>query len=198
MSTVPVRSSLRTSKFAVRPITTSKLGKTATHRKSLTPALAPLGVGQNNSAARPQTRSSLEVKKWRQSLFPSTAPASRREVELLGEWLNSVLAENLEQHDNPLDVCTNAQHWFSVAFNELVRQVSVDCAERGRLYAVIWKRNQDLLSKLVQVQREERQYILSCHKERMQFLKTDLEFCQSRLSTVSSAYNEEQPFQNHR
>ena len=125
-------------------------------------------------------------------MFPAPAPASRREVELLGEWLNSVLAENLEQNDNPLDVCTNAQHWFSVAFNELVRQVSVDCAERGRLFAVIWKRNQDLLTKLVQVQKEERQYILACHKERMQFLRTDLDFCQSRLDTIQTAYNEEE------
>lgn len=140
---------------------------------------------------RPKTRSSLGVKNWRASIFPSSSPASKREVELLGEWLNSVLAENLETNENPLDVCTNAQHWFSVAFNELLRQVSVSCAERGRLFAVIWKRNQDLLSKLVQIQKNERKYILECHKDRVQFLKTDLEFCNSRLDTVQSAYNEE-------
>lgn len=154
----------------------------------------PLLGTKNNLKAiqnRPQTRSSLGVKSWRANLFPSSSPASKREVELLGEWLNSVLAENLETNENPLDVCTNAQHWFSVAFNELLRQVSVTCAERGRLFAVIWKRNQDLLSKLVQIQKQERQYILQCHKERVQFLKTDLDFSKSRLETVQNAYNEE-------
>jgi hypothetical protein len=109
----------------------------------------------------------------------------------LGEWLNSVLAENLEQHDNPLDICINAQHWFSVAFNELVRQVSINCAERGRLFAVIWRRNEDLLSKLIDVQRNERQYILTCHKDRMQFLKTDLDFCLSRLATIEAAIDDD-------
>ncbi|OHS96789.1 hypothetical protein TRFO_36979 [Tritrichomonas foetus] len=141
---------------------------------------------------RPQTSNNLATKKWRAAHFHSGAPASRREVELLGEWLNSVLADNLENHDNPLDIVTNAQHWFSVAFNELIRQVSVTCAERGRLFACIWKRNQDLFQKLIEVQRDEREYILSCHKDRVQFLKTDLEFCNSRLATIEESYNEEQ------
>jgi hypothetical protein len=145
-----------------------------------------------DGSSRPTTHSALAVKTWRKNLFPTTSPASRREVELLGEWLNSVLAENLEKNESPLDVCANAQHWFSVAFNELVRQVAVDCAERGRLYAVIWKRNQDLLTKLVQVQREEREYILACHKDRIQFLRTDLEFSQGRLTTIQTAFDEEQ------
>jgi len=172
-----------------RPITSFSLSIPA--KKNVVPNNIENSKIINEIVDRPQTRSSLAVKSWRASLFPISSPASRREVELLGEWLNSVLAENLEINDNPLDVCTNAQHWFSVAFNELVRQVSVTCAERGRLFAIIWKRNQDLLSKLVQIQRSEREYVLSCHKDRMQFLKADLDFCQSRLNTIMSAYNEE-------
>lgn len=188
-------SSLRPSLKAMRPITSYPKGKSTHH--STTAKLAPLPPSTaetpspNVNNNRFQARSSLQLKKWRQNLFPTPSPASKREVELLGEWLNSVLAENLEQNDNPIDVCTNAQHWFSVAFNELVRQVSIDCAERGRLFAVIWKRNQDLLTKLVQIQREERQYILQCHKERILFLKTDLEYSQSRLTTITTAYNSE-------
>lgn len=139
---------------------------------------------------RPQTN--LAIKRWRAAHFHSGAPASRREVELLGEWLNSVLADNIENNENPLDIVTNAQHWFSVAFNELVRQVSITCAERGRLIACIWKRNQDLFQKLVEIQRTEREYILKCHKDRIQFLKTDFEFCNSRLKTIEETYEEEQ------
>ncbi|OHT04217.1 hypothetical protein TRFO_28321 [Tritrichomonas foetus] len=185
-----LRASLKTSKHT-RPITS--LPKDKTFRKSATATLTmtkPIS-SFSKTQTRPMTRSSLAVKEWRHNLFPTSSPASKREVELLGEWLNSVLAENLEKCDNPLDICTNAQHWYSVAFNELVRQVSIDCAERGRLFAVIWKRNQDLLQKMVQVQREERQYILQCHKDRISFLKTDLEFSKSRLATVSSAYEDE-------
>ena len=189
-------SSLRPSLKAMRPITSYPKGKTV--HSSIATKLAPLPPPSTTetsnsftSSRRNQARSSLQLKKWRQNLFPTPSPASKREVELLGEWLNSVLAENLEQNDNPIDVCTNAQHWFSVAFNELVRQVSIDCVERGRLFAVIWKRNQDLLTKLVQIQREERQYILQCHKDRILFLKTDLEYSQSRLATITTAYNSE-------
>ena len=142
---------------------------------------------------RPKTsKQTLQLKKWRSTKFHSGGTASKREVELLGEWLNSVLAENLDQTENPIDVVTNAQHWYSVAFNELVRQVSIACTERGRLFAVIWKRNQDLFSKMIELHKNEREYILKIHKERVQFLKTDLEFSNSRLNTISEAYNEEQ------
>ena len=184
-----IRSSLKATKPS-RPIST--ISKQKGTRHSTTTQLAPLPASLYGFSDRlSKTRSSLAAKNWRQALFPVPSPASKREVELLGEWLNSVLAENLENHDNPLDVCINAQHWFSVAFNELVRQVAIDCAERGRLFAVIWKRNQDLLSKIVQVQREERKYIMQCHKDRMQFLRADLEYCQTRLQTVTNAYNDE-------
>ena len=95
--------------------------------------------------------------------FHSGSTTSKREVELLGEWLNSVLAENLESTENPIDVVTNAQHWYSVAFNELVRQVSICCTERGRLFAVIWKRNQDLFSKMIELHKQEREYLSLIH-----------------------------------
>ena len=144
-----------------------------------------------NSSNRPQTESNLALKQWRMANFHINGVASRREVELLGEWLNSVLADNIESTKNPLDVVTNAQHWYSIAFNELLRQVSVSSAERSRLFAVIWKRNQDLFSKTIQLQKLEREYILKRHKDRIQFLKSDLDFCKSRLSTVENAYNEE-------
>ena len=89
-----------------------------------------------NSSNRPQTESNLALKQWRMANFHINGVASRREVELLGEWLNSVLADNIESTKNPLDVVTNAQHWYSIAFNELLRQVSVSSAERSRLFAV--------------------------------------------------------------
>ena len=144
------------------------------------------------TTVRPKTRAeTLKLKEWRSAKFHNGGTASKREVELLGEWLNSVLAENLETTENPIDVVTNAQHWYSVAFNELVRQVSICCAERGRLFAVIWKRNQDLFTKMIELHKQEREYILKCHKERVQFLKTDLEFCGSRYKTIYEAYQEE-------
>jgi hypothetical protein len=123
--------------------------------------------------------------------FSQRGPASRREVELLGEWLNSVLADNLESDDSPLDIVTHAQECYSIAFNELIREVSITSARRARLLAVLWKRNQDLFSKLIQIQREEREYVLECHKERVQLLKTDLEFTTTRLRKIEDAYYSE-------
>lgn len=183
------KSSLPTPKKSTRP-TTAYSSKNQCKKTSFE-ANQPNLTTPRASSKRPQTASNLAVKKWRNTHFHASAPASRREVELLGEWLNSVLADNLDSNDNPLDIVTNAQHWYSVAFNELVRQASVTCAERGRLFACIWKRNQDLFSKIIEVQREEREYILECHKERVQFLKTDLDFCNSRLETIEESYNEE-------
>jgi len=173
----------------LRPKTALPSVPTSSPRKK--PSVVSEGNAQNNNEIRPKTESSLALKKWRMANLHSNGTASRREVELLGEWLNSVLADNVEMTGNPLDVVTNAQHWYSIAFNELVRQVSVSSAERSRLFAVIWKRNQDLFSKMIQLQRKEREYILTRHKERVQFLKTDLDFCKSRLNTIETAYNEE-------
>lgn len=133
----------------------------------------------------------LSLKEWRKTHFASTGDASKREVELLGEWLNSVLADNLEKTENPLDVVANAQHWYNVAYNELIRQVSVACVSRGRLFAIIWKRNHNIFSKIIELHRKERDYILSCHKERVKFLKTDLEFTSNRLKVIQDAYEEE-------
>lgn len=172
--------------------TNQKMGTSNTKRAKGTEAISTTPRGKGPLIQRPKTSHALATKQWRQANFHVGGPASRREVELLGEWLNSVLADNLDAHENPLDIVTNAQHWFSIAFNELVRQVAVTCAERGRLLAVIWKRNQDLFSKLIEVQRQERDYILQCHKDRVQFLKTDLEFANSRLQKIDEAYEEEQ------
>lgn len=175
-----------------RPVPSFSINPVQTTKKSIFVGVPPtIKPNLANSQTRPKAGSNLALKTWRSNLFPASSPASKREVELLGEWLNSVLAENLEVNESPLDVCTNAQHWYSVAFNELLRQVSIDCAERGRLFAVIWKRNQDLLSKLVQIQRQERNYILDCHKERVQSLRADLDFTNSRLDTLQTAYAEE-------
>ncbi|EAX98309.1 hypothetical protein TVAG_018450 [Trichomonas vaginalis G3] len=165
--------------------TTAQIGSYSTKKELINTDFLTINK-RPSTAAEP-----LKLKKWRQMHFHSGSTTSKREVELLGEWLNSVLAENLESTENPIDVVTNAQHWYSVAFNELVRQVSICCTERGRLFAVIWKRNQDLFSKMIELHKQEREYILNCHKDRVQFLKTDLEFCASRLKTIEEAYNEE-------
>lgn len=44
-----------------------------------------------------------------------------------------------------------AQFLYSAAFNELVRQVSTHCVERGRLLARIWQSYIALFVKMVEV-----------------------------------------------
>jgi hypothetical protein len=47
------------------------------------------------------------------------------------------------------------------------------------------------LSKLVEVQRDEREMILKLHKDRIHFLRTDFDYTLTRLETVTRAYEEE-------
>ena len=102
---------------------------------------------------QPSSRYDHRTRKWVTQVFPSLEPSGRRDVTLLGQWLRvkeKVLSDHLDaqtqafqagvaSHDNhaaaALEITKQAQFLYSAAFNELVRQVSTQCAERGRLLA---------------------------------------------------------------
>jgi hypothetical protein len=51
----------------------------------------------------------------------------------------------------------DAQLLFSVAFHEIIRQVSVHCLERGHLMGKIWWSEMELFNRLLQLQRKSTQ-----------------------------------------
>lgn len=134
-----------------------------------------------------------ENNQWLTRVFPSPEPTdSRQEVENLGHWLNSVLEKNQQESKEPIELAANARHWFTIAYEELCRQVSVECPERSTLLLSIWRRYQELFARVVQLHQEEKNYLISNHKERLQILKTQLDHDQSRLKQVTQQYRDDQ------
>lgn len=61
-------------------------------------------------------------------------PSSRKDVELLSDWLDTMLKKILENRlHNPGEMFENTQVVYTVCLKELVRQVSMHCIQRGEL-----------------------------------------------------------------
>ena len=130
---------------------------------------------------------------YSETVFPSPMPNdSREEVENLGHWLNTVLEKNQKETKDPIQLATNARHWFSVAYEELCRQVTAECPERSILLLSIWKRYQNLFAKVVQLHEEEKTYLVTCHKERTSKLKSELDQTQAKLKQITQQYRDDQ------
>ncbi|XP_022084228.1 axonemal dynein light chain domain-containing protein 1-like isoform X2 [Acanthaster planci] len=94
-----------------------------------------------------------------QVAFPSLKPSSRYEVLQLKETMDSMIDkagiddEEVEikgptQMHNLLELIKKEQNIYNLIFHELIRQVSVECAERGELLANLRQRYSKLLDKV--------------------------------------------------
>ena len=95
------------------------------------------------------------TRKFEAVLFPSKVPAGRRDVVLLHAWVNDMVSR-LKQTSAALkeeEMLKDAQLLFSVAFHEIIRQVSVHCLERGYLMGKIWWSEMELFQRLLQLNR---------------------------------------------
>lgn len=93
------------------------------------------------------------------TVFPSMKPTGRQEVLKLKHAMDSMLAragvddEGRElsgptQIHNLLELVKKEQNIYNVVFNEIIRQVTVECTERGELLANLRKRYADLLDRI--------------------------------------------------
>ncbi|KAH0792290.1 axonemal dynein light chain domain-containing protein 1-like [Histomonas meleagridis] len=131
-------------------------------------------------------------KTWTTTVFPSENVNSISEIENLEKWLNKMLEENQKNTEDIDEFAYNAKHWYTIAFNELCRQVSVECPERARLLLSIWKRYQSLTQRVMQLHQEEKNYLIKSHKERTASVKSELENYQSQLKIITQQYHDEQ------
>ena len=70
----------------------------------------------------------------------SSVPSNRQEVAVLGRWLLSSLKRLHDDKTVPdRERFYRADEIYSLCFNELIRQVSIDCTERGELMMMVWK-----------------------------------------------------------
>jgi len=103
---------------------------------------------------------------WTRREFPSLKPTSRREVVLLREWLDTML-ENLDidASTSVMDIVQQAQAVHSACFHELVRQVTVQCAERGELMVRVWRTYLDLFTRMVEIHNQNEEQLKQQHRD---------------------------------
>ncbi|KAM9378972.1 axonemal dynein light chain domain-containing protein 1 [Phaethornis superciliosus] len=91
-------------------------------------------------------------------LFPSVKPSGRLEVMQLMEVMDSMLEKAgvdkliritgpSQLHDS-LELMRAEQNIYNIVFHELIRQVSVDCVERGQLLSKLRQRYVSLLERI--------------------------------------------------
>lgn len=87
-----------------------------------------------------------ETGSWEKPIFPVLKPTSRKDVELLEQWLTAELARRAEGAQDTKSVMQATLPALNTAMSEIIRQVMVQCAERGKLMYRIWKSFIDLFS----------------------------------------------------
>nr|XP_008116017.1 PREDICTED: axonemal dynein light chain domain-containing protein 1 isoform X5 [Anolis carolinensis] len=101
----------------------------------------------------------LEDEENRLRVFPSMKPSGRLEVLQLMKVMDSMLEKagidkedvavtGLSQMHNVLEVLKVEQNIYNIVFHEIIRQVSVDCAERGELLSRLRQRYVELLERI--------------------------------------------------
>ncbi|XP_039984217.1 axonemal dynein light chain domain-containing protein 1 isoform X3 [Xiphias gladius] len=92
-------------------------------------------------------------------VFPSLRPSGRLEVVQLMRMMDDMLEKagvdqqseeltQLSQMEGLLELVQVEQNIYNIVFHELIRQVSVGCAERGQLLAKLRQRYQSLLERI--------------------------------------------------
>ncbi|XP_034265595.1 axonemal dynein light chain domain-containing protein 1 [Pantherophis guttatus] len=101
----------------------------------------------------------LEDEENRLRVFPSMKPSGRLEVLQLMKVMDTMLEKagtndenvgvtGLSQMHNILEVMKVEQNIYNIVFHEIIRQVSVDCAERGELLSKLRQRYVELLERI--------------------------------------------------
>ncbi|KAM8805416.1 axonemal dynein light chain domain-containing protein 1 [Eudromia elegans] len=101
----------------------------------------------------------LEDREKKLRLFPSLKPSGRLEVVQLMEAMDSMLEKagvdnqligisGPSQLHNALELMKAEQSIYNIVFHELIRQVSVDCIERGQLLSKLRQRYVSLLERI--------------------------------------------------
>ncbi|KAA0712123.1 Axonemal dynein light chain domain-containing protein 1 [Triplophysa tibetana] len=101
----------------------------------------------------------LEDNEQKLRVFPSMKPTSRLEVMQLMRVMDDMLEKagvnqdlqelsELSQMENLLELVRAEQNIYNIVFHELIRQVSVECAERGQLLAKLRQRYAALLDRI--------------------------------------------------
>ena len=91
------------------------------------------------------------------TVFPSLKPTSRNEVVQLKHTMDALLkrvgADIIDQKGptqlhNLLEIIKQEQDIYNIVFHEIIRQVTVECKDRGEILAKLRERYANLLSRV--------------------------------------------------
>ena len=100
----------------------------------------------------------------------------RKEVLVLEKWLNKTLKLAYADHsENPQKLVNETTVIYGRAFEELIRQVNVNCKERGQLLSKIWNSHHDLLQKCIRVQKTKEELATETHNLELESLRKECE-----------------------
>jgi hypothetical protein len=109
-------------------------------------------------------------------------PAGRRDAQVLGAWLDSMLSKILNSTPgNPSSIQESAKVIYTVCFNEIVRQVSVNCVERGQLMDKVWNGYISLLEKAIVYSEKKQNKLLDKFKREKENITSYLNSIISKL-----------------
>jgi len=107
------------------------------------------------SAGRPSAQSPTPTvdpadRTWHNTVFSEFQPAGRGDAKRLREWLElSLGALSSKGLEDLYSFSEEALSLYNMAFQELTRQVSVQCVERGRLMSDVWTSHSELTGRLL-------------------------------------------------
>ncbi|KNC49337.1 uncharacterized protein AMSG_05336 [Thecamonas trahens ATCC 50062] len=92
---------------------------------------------------------------WHTTVFPRAVPSSRRDVDLLNEWIEAKTSQLAAEADDPLKLIAATNSIYSIAIHEVTRQVTVQCAPRGKLLTKLFRKYVALFQRILKlVQRD--------------------------------------------
>lgn len=90
-------------------------------------------------------------------------PATRKDVKNLMSWLGSMLQKALISTLSPENLYETTNTIYKVCFQELIRQVKVQCKERGELIQQVWQTYQKLFEHALKVAQAKQENIEKNH-----------------------------------
>ncbi|CAG9316946.1 unnamed protein product [Blepharisma stoltei] len=108
---------------------------------------------------KPMHRSTLSIPNLKTSenkysspeKFEFGAPAGRKDVELLAEWVDRMLLKLAEETAEPEKMLEETNRIYTTCINEIIRQITVQCKERGELITTIWKAYQNVFERALRI-----------------------------------------------
>eukprot|EP00930_Biecheleria_cincta_P073896 TRINITY_DN61158_c0_g1_i1.p1 TRINITY_DN61158_c0_g1~~TRINITY_DN61158_c0_g1_i1.p1 ORF type:complete len:412 (+),score=70.98 TRINITY_DN61158_c0_g1_i1:76-1236(+) len=130
-------------------------------------------------------------------LFPANKPSSRADAQVLDQWVSTNFANYAQRFENSKFKDDSDEHLtkaveelvpvLSIGLNEIVRQVSQHCLERGLVLEKIWRTYVDLFDRALSESRQ----ALRKQKERTARSETELARIRAELGELKARHPEQ-------